>query len=105
MQNYILNRAIFALIMLLIALFSAWALFSPGKPEVRSVTGTVIEVNQGESQSWKTGSRVSLVTTRVQVGDVVTRVMVTGQLPAVGSVIELVEETYPDGQVRYRLSR
>ncbi|WP_017842827.1 hypothetical protein [Methylotuvimicrobium buryatense] len=91
--------------MLLIALFSAWALFPSGKPEVRTVTGTVIEVNQGESQSWKTGSRVSLVTARIRVGDIEPRVMITGQLPVVGSEIELVEETYPDGQVRYRLRR
>jgi len=101
---YIRNRIIFLAVVLLLAVFTSRALFPPEAPTIRRVQATVIEINRGEGKSFRSGGTAVMTTARVRLPDQTeTRVLVTGQLPELGQVIELSELRYADGSLRYRV--
>jgi hypothetical protein len=103
--QYVRNRVVFALVMVAIsAAFALWY-FPSDKPEIRSVMGTVIELNQGSTTSIRTGQEAELVTARVQLDDgQEVRLMVLGRRPQSGQRVSVIERRYADGQRRYTLA-
>jgi len=102
---YIRNRVIFLAVVLLLAVFLARTFFPYETPTIRRVQATVIEINRGEGQSLRTGSTAVMTTARVRLPDQAeTRVLITGQPPEPGQVVELSEHRFRDGNVRYSYS-
>lgn len=105
-RAYIRNRLVFLCIILLIAVFTARFLFPQGEPVVQRVQGIIIEINQGEGESLRTGTSTTLTTARVQLPDgSETRVMVSGASLQPGQRIQLIEQRFPDGTLRYSYPR
>lgn len=103
--QYVRNRVVFALVMVtLSAAFALWY-FPSDKPEKRSVMGTVIELNQGTTTSFRTGQEATLVTARVRLDDgQEVRLMVLGRRPHSGQRVSVIEQVYPSGERRYVLA-
>ncbi|PSF12921.1 hypothetical protein [Marinobacter shengliensis] len=105
-RAYIRNRIVFLCIILLIAVFTARFLFPQGEPVVQRVQGIIIEINQGEGESLRTGTSTTLTTARVLLPDgSETRVMVSGASLQPGQRIQLIEQRFPDGTLRYSYPR
>ncbi|KPQ28054.1 MAG: hypothetical protein HLUCCX14_12070 [Marinobacter excellens HL-55] len=105
-RAYIRNRIVFLCIILLIAVVTARFLFPQGEPTIQRVQATVIEINQGEGESLRTGVSTTLTTARVQLADgTETRVMISGSGLQPGQSIQLIEQRFPDGTLRYSFPR
>ncbi len=105
-RHYLSHRLIFFGIAMLVALLGALWVFPQGEPVLREQSATVLEVNEGNATSLRTGSPATLITIRVALpDDTQTRVQVFGHIPAVGDTVTLIEAHYPDGTRRYRLAR
>ncbi len=103
-NRYVINRLVFALVMLLLALLFARLFFPQGEPEQERISGLVIEVNQGETQSLRSGNRVELVTARLRLEDGnETRLGFFHRRPRVGETVQVLRLHYPNGEIRYRL--
>jgi hypothetical protein len=86
------------------AAFALWH-FPSDKPEKRSVMGTVLELNQGTTTSFRTGQEATLVTARVRLDDgQEVRLMVLGRRPQNGQRVSVIEQRYADGELRYTLA-
>lgn len=96
----------FLAVILILAVFIGRTFFPQEAPTIRRVQATVIEINRGEGQSFRTGGTAVMTTARVRLPDQAeTRVLITGPSPEPGQAIELNEQRYPDGTLRYSLPR
>ena len=90
-NNYLRNRGIFILIILAVALLSAW-LIRP-HPETFYVDGTVVEITEGQ---------LTTMLVEIENGDK-TRLLVSQKVPDLDSPIRLIGKRYADGNVRYQI--
>ncbi len=103
--QYIRNRIVFAVIMVVLsAAFALWY-FPSGTPEQRFIKATVLEVHEGTSTSLRTKQEVTLITVRVRL-DNGQEVLLNGfgQRPEPGQSVTVIERAYPDGERRYVLA-
>ncbi len=104
-HHFRLVRALVPLLILVGAGMFFW-LFAQKSDIVSTevVQGVVVEVNTGETRSFRTGNQVSMTTARIELpSGEYTRVLVARQQLSVGDPVTLTETRYADGQVRYRV--
>lgn len=93
--NYLRNRGVFVLIILMLSLLTAWLISPRSTPEIHHVQGTVIEVTSGD-----------LPTLLVQLENgQQTRILATGTPPTLNSQIQLIEKRYANGEIRYHYNK
>ena len=102
-ERYRLTRIVLIGILMLVALvLLSWYRSAPPSA-FQTVAGTVVEIGQGEAQSWKTQGTVRFVTALVELDDGTrTRVMVLGNPPNAGERVALIEELRGDGSRHFR---
>lgn len=103
--QYVRNRIVFALIMVMLsAAFALWY-FPAGSPEKHYVRATVLEVHESTTTSLRTRQDVTLVTVRVRLEDGQEVLLSAfGQRPEQGQRVTVIEQVYPDGERRYVLA-
>jgi hypothetical protein len=105
---YILNRAVFAIVILCVCLGFAMWILPEEPPQLSRVTGTVVEINTGSSNDSglfsraQTTSTVSFTTAKIRLENGQEfRLPVFGQQIKMGQEVALIERTYADGEKRY----
>ncbi|MBN46171.1 MULTISPECIES: hypothetical protein [unclassified Methylophaga] len=92
-NNYLRNRGIFILIILAVALLSAWLIRPHPELETFYVDGTVVEITEGQ---------LTTMLVEIENGDK-TRLLVSQKVPDLDSPIRLIGKRYADGNVRYQI--
>lgn len=107
-HNYIINRAVFAIVMLCASIAFAMWFFPSDTPQQTRVMGTVVEINTGTSKdqglfgNGRTSSTVTLVTAKIRLENGQEfRLAVFGRQVEIGQEVALIERTYADGEKRY----
>ncbi|MBT1449669.1 hypothetical protein KJ365_02155 [Glaciecola sp. XM2] len=98
------NRVIFVIIMLLLTI-GAWLwLRQSGEVTISQTTGVIMEVNQGTTNSVRTGNNVTFMTARIKLEDgAVINAPVFGMRLSQGDRVSVIVRTESDGAARYKI--
>lgn len=94
MKNYLRNRGIFILIILAVAILTAWLVRPQPVVENFHIEGTVIEITDG---------KLPIMLVELEDGDR-TRLLVPEKAPELHSTLRLQGTCYADGNLLYQLS-